>query len=310
MANDHRVTVAICTYRRPELADAVQSVQKQVLPVDLALTILVIDNDVDDRARSLVEAMGAGMPWPVVYVHAPAQNVSIARNAALRSTETRWMAFLDDDETAPPDWLSTLWKARGSGEAIFGPSIAVYPDGSPEWARACDFHSSIPQATRDGLETGISGNVLLDLGFVREQGLAFVEELGPTGGEDTIFFMHLRKRGGRLAWVPDAVVHEHPGLSRLTMRWVLRRKYRAGQTYALMRLLRGSKHRGLLVATAAGKSVAAALTSAVLVMSPAKARWWWARSAFHFGVMKGALAAASGTILRVPVPAHETQAGV
>lgn len=300
------LTVAICTYRRAEVAAAVASVQAQALPADLTLTIVVIDNDVTDEARGRVEALAGQGPWPVGYVHAPAQNISIARNAAMASTRTRWMAFLDDDETASPGWIAALWAAREGATAVFGPSHARYPEGAPSWAAACDFHSSLLVASPASLETGISGNALIDLDFVRKHRLAFATELGKSGGEDTVFFMMMRQHGAHLAYVPEAVVTEHPALSRVAMPWVFRRKFRAGQTYALMRLLRDPGQRWSVAASASAKAALSGAAALAFAWHAARMRWWAARGVFHAGVVARTF---QNTALPQPGPAEERLAG-
>ncbi len=49
-----------------------------------------------------------------------------------------------------------------------------------------------------------------------------------------MFFHAMHKNGGRLGYAPDAIVYEEVVPSRLNLAWVLRRRYRAGQVYAMM----------------------------------------------------------------------------
>lgn len=283
------VTVCICTFRRSEVVATIESLARQVVPADLHLRILVIDNDDEPSGRAAVAEASAVCPWPVSYVHAPARNISIARNAALDNAGSRWIAFIDDDETAAPDWIAHLWSAHGKGEAIFGPSLAKYPAGAPRWVEVCDFHSSTLPAKEQALETGYSGNVLLDLDFVRRNQLRFALELGRSGGEDTIFFMLLKQRGGRLHYTEDAVVHEHPGPQRFTMKWVCRRKFRAGQTHALMVLTRQPGGRIGIAARSALKATVSGGAALAHLFDGTRTRWWIARAVFHMGVLSYAV---------------------
>ena len=53
------------------------------------------------RARdALVDAVAAELPFELLYVHCPAANISIARNACLDNSSGDFLAFIDDDETA------------------------------------------------------------------------------------------------------------------------------------------------------------------------------------------------------------------
>src|SRR4051794_18458322 len=103
VGGDDDVTICICTFRRPYLAQTLRSVLSQVPVAGSRFRIVVADNDETPSAKAMVDAvLGAG-PLSYAYVHAPARNISIARNAALAAVGTRWAAFLDDDELAAPD---------------------------------------------------------------------------------------------------------------------------------------------------------------------------------------------------------------
>jgi succinoglycan biosynthesis protein ExoM len=285
------VTVAICTFRRPSIVEAVESVARQRLPPDIAMRILVIDNDAMPSAKGLIEDVRAKTSVEIDYSHVSGQNISIARNAALDATSTPLLAFLDDDEYAAPDWLANLIALQQGAEAVFGPCEAIYPDDAPSWLRTCDFHSNrLPENDRI-IDTGYTSNVLIDMGFVRRNGLKFDPLLGETGGEDTMFFHALHKRGGTLRYAPKAVVHENVVASRLNLTWVRLRRYRAGQVYAMM-LYRFS-HRAYRRAiwTAPVKILACLFMSCLLIFRPAGALWWLMRGAFHVGVLSFGLGA-------------------
>src|SRR5690606_26113921 len=49
--------------------------------------------------------------------------VANARNAAVSAAKGELIAFLDDDEEAPPDWLAALLaaQARHDADVVFGP---------------------------------------------------------------------------------------------------------------------------------------------------------------------------------------------
>ena len=65
----------------------------------------------------LVEATAHDCGLPVLYLHAPACNISVARNACLRAATAPLVAFIDDDEIASPDWLVLLIAALEGSHA-------------------------------------------------------------------------------------------------------------------------------------------------------------------------------------------------
>ena len=56
----------------------------------------------------MVEASAERNSLQITYVHAPARNISRARNACLALATAPLIAFIDDDEVASPQWLAAL----------------------------------------------------------------------------------------------------------------------------------------------------------------------------------------------------------
>ena len=65
------VDVCICTYRRPQLAEALWSVAGQRHIDDLELRVIVVDNDDTPSARTLAETTAAEAGLTLTYLHAP-----------------------------------------------------------------------------------------------------------------------------------------------------------------------------------------------------------------------------------------------
>ena len=286
------VAVCICTLRRPSsLLVAMESVVQQELPSGVQFKMIVVDNDRTPTAQFVVDAVRARADFPVEYRHCPGENISIARNAALDAATESWLAFLDDDERASPRWIADLVAARAHAQAVFGPCEAVYREDAPAWMRRGDFHSNRIAAPHAAIETGYTSNVLIDMSFVRRHGLRFDVSLGRSGGEDTIFFHAMRRLGAVLAYAPGAAVYEEVATARTNAGWITRRKYRAGQTYALMLRRFSPRRYALSKWTSPLKIAACAIASAACAFDQTKARWWMMRGVFHVGVLSFALGA-------------------
>ena len=279
----HAVTIGVCTFQRPELFAALASFEALKGAERYDLRVLVVDNDETDAIRASVEAFAREYPFPLRYVHAPARNISIARNAVLDGVETPWLLFIDDDELADPDWLEQIMADAQAHEAIIGACEASYDASLPGWLSRCDFHSN---RITGRVENAYTSNALLRISFVREHGLRFRTELGRTGGEDTIFFHELARAGGRIAYRPQAIVHEPVTPARASMAWVKTRKFRAGQTHGLVtREFEPSQYRTLFF-TAGAKALLSALMSVVTVPGSDASRQWWARAHLHMGAVR------------------------
>jgi succinoglycan biosynthesis protein ExoM len=282
------VDVCVCTFRRPFLAETLKSIGN--LQVDgLSVRVIVADNDFVPSAAPTVELIGQHFPFPITYVHAPAANISVARNACADVAEADFIAFVDDDETVSEGWLRHLVDvAVGQGAGVvLGPVHAEYDEAAPPWMRGGDFHSAAPVPVGGEIATGYTCNVLMRWsGSTRSQ--RFNLALGRSGGEDTEFFYRLHDAGVKFAQAPQAIVYEPVPPSRATLAWLMRRRFRSGQTYGA-RLL--TTHESRLRALAlAGAKVAYCLAASVVTL-PAPVAWRrnFLRATLHLGVVAGLL---------------------
>lgn len=99
-------TVVICTRDRSEgLLRALESLARQSDP---NFDVLVVDNSVDgDLVRTGISIGGL----TVHCCHEPAPGLSRARNRGLSEVKSEYLAWIDDDEVADPDWIA--WIKRG-----------------------------------------------------------------------------------------------------------------------------------------------------------------------------------------------------
>ena len=284
------VAVTLCTFRRPEVAETLRSLFVQKLPQGLELTIIVADNDETPSGRTAVEGAAAGAPWPVTYIHAPARNISIARNAGLDAAgEADWIAFLDDDEVAEPDWIARLMDcaSRTGTDAVFGPAVAEYGPEAPAWIRLRDYHSNRPAVNAGAVITGHTCNALLRWRGTAWREVRFDPARGRSGGEDTAYFLELHRHGARFAICQDAIVREAVPAQRLSFQWIARRKYRSGQSFAAS--AQGAPARLRLATTACGKAALCAAAAIVTVPSKERRLYWVLRGILHSGVVAGCL---------------------
>ncbi|WP_404862343.1 glycosyltransferase [Georhizobium sp. MAB10] len=283
------VDICVCTYRRPQLADTLSSLAALSVPAGTTLRIIVADNDVTPSAAPLVKRIGEAHPFPIRYLHCPASNISTARNACLDAAVADLIAFIDDDCTASPQWLTALLQEmQNSGaDAVLGPVEAMYADGAPGWMRRGDFHSTLPVFVRGELRTGYTCNVLMRRTAPPLAGRRFDLALGRTGGEDTQFFTQMRQSGGTLAFAPNAQASEPVPAERARLSWLAKRKFRTGQTHG--RLLATSQQSLKIkqVAIAGAKVAFCVAAAALFVLSPVRRNRQALRGVMHAGVVSG-----------------------
>lgn len=238
MANsfEESVSIILPTFRRPDgLAMALESLKGQSAGA-MPLELVVVDNDPHCTAREAVEAFAETAPFPVTFVHEPNPGVSNARNSALGAAKGRYLAFLDDDQTAEPGWLLGLLEATTRYEAVivFCRIDAVIPNPGRNGAYMADFFSRRPTLP-DGLTDEVfgAGSSMLDRGRIDLPDPPFELASNELGGEDDVLFAYLLERGGKAAWTNAVVAKEYIRPHRANMRYVWIRAFAFGQGHAL-----------------------------------------------------------------------------
>lgn len=169
------------------LMACLESLAAQAIPADISMAIIVVDNEYQPNNRAIVEAFAPSSPFPVHYVHQPKRGIAAARNAILDkalSLGTDWIAMLDDDEVADPDWIAAhLAPEYRDVEVLSGLVIMVYPEPHAFWTP--DDIPLLPEGAP--LTTSTTTNVRFSAELARA-GLRFDEGFGLNGGEDRDFF--------------------------------------------------------------------------------------------------------------------------
>jgi succinoglycan biosynthesis protein ExoM len=281
------IDICICTYHRPGIVDTLKAVAAQTGLEEIAIRVVVADNATEPAARESIGAAAKDLGLDLVYVHAPANNISIARNACLALARNDWIAFVDDDECPSPNWLRELIleAQRGGWDAVLGPVHAVYPEATPHWLRMGDFHSIRPVWVRGRIETGYTCNVLIRRALILRAELEFRPEFGRTGGEDLDFFYRFRDAGGRIGFAPNAIVYDPVQVNRTSLIWLLWRHFRQGQSHGTR--LRNSAGSWLSAMANLHLALAKAMILGLAAACQPRAMWrnrYLTRAVLHCGV--------------------------
>lgn len=238
-----KITVAIITYKRLDgLADLLASLSAQRQSPDrpFEMSIMVVDNDSERSAQETVRKFVLGHPdIKVTYLVEKVQGIPFARNRALISagSSEQYMAFIDDDEFASEYWLDellTVLYATGC-DCVWGPVRPIFPDDAKGMLfRSGVFDRSNPQQgldDRQALPLAATDNVMISLSAFRKTGIIFDEGMRFTGGSDLAFFKAAAGRGLKICWAKNAHVYERVHPQRVTVRYLLSRQYRVGNTF-------------------------------------------------------------------------------
>ncbi|HEY1726738.1 MAG TPA: glycosyltransferase family 2 protein [Steroidobacteraceae bacterium] len=229
------VSVCIATYRRIErLREVLQDLSRQQRLPD---QVVVVDNDAAGSARPVVEQFRtAATPFRLDYDIQPERNIALTRNRTVELANGDWLAFIDDDERAPEDWLSQLLAAteRYRADGVLAPVQPQVPPSAPSWIRRGRFYDfpRLPSGTTVPLHRMRFGNVVLRGSLLRSEPGPFDPSYGLTTGEDGDLLVRLARRGASIVWCDEAIVWEPIEAKRLSLRWLLVRALTGGQEFA------------------------------------------------------------------------------
>ena len=222
------VSIIIPTFRRPERAvEATRSALTQIC--DAAFEVVLVDNDPSGSALAPLRAMHDRR---IVIVHEPRAGVANARNAGLRAARGELIAFLDDDEIAPPAWLGELLRVQRDhkADAVFGPVRTRLASAPRDHAAYFDAFFARDPGHAEGPISLFYG---CGCSLIRRAALPSAEPFSAArneiGGEDDLLFQTLEAAGAAFAWAPNAWVWETPEPSRVTLAYTLRRAFAYGQ---------------------------------------------------------------------------------
>ncbi len=233
------IVVAVLTYQRSDTFERFLAEYSRIEPPsDARTTLLVVDNDDDGSARTVVEAYRNQIP-ELHYVVEPTAGIPIARNRAIDealSLQADVLCFIDDDEYPDQQWLVKLVETwRQSPADLIGGPVSVAPADASlgRWQKLINRSLTARQRRKNRVSadapvrsrrsTILTNNWLCDLHWLEQAGIRFDERLTFTGGSDTSFFKAAVARGCKTAWCPDAVVYETVTSDRLSLRYQFRR---------------------------------------------------------------------------------------
>jgi glycosyltransferase involved in cell wall biosynthesis len=227
-----RLAVCVNTYFRPEglerfLRALARSTFANPAP---RINVVVVDNDAEGSAREVCERARDWFPYELHYAVEKRRGISQARNTALSVAMpiADFVAITDDDAEPTPEWLAELLRVQKlyRADVVSGPSLPRFLEEPPTWILEGHFFEGPRRKTGTRVETAAAGNALVRCGALEQMGRFFDENLGLTGCEDTEFFRRMFRDGNKMVWSDEAITYECFPPTRMTLRWLLQRKYR------------------------------------------------------------------------------------
>lgn len=284
------IDICICTFRRSHIVETLRSVAAIDTREEWDVRVIVADNDEDPSAKECVEESGREMPFPLTYLHAPARNISIARNACLKASRQEIIVFIDDDELVKKGWLKALVTRyeETKAAAVIGPVKAIYDAQCPAWVRKGDYHSREAVYVNGEIVTGYTANILFNARTQYFKGREFRLELGQSGGEDSAFLKAAWQEGAKIEYAPEAIATEVVPEERTKFMFLARRKFREGQTHGMM--LYEEQGKGILpqlkrIMLAKAKALFCFAAAPLFLLKRHRFNYWVFRGCLHIGVV-------------------------
>ena len=280
-------SVSIASFRRPEgLARLLRSLEAQRGDVP-AFEVIVVDNDASGSAASICDSFRGRLS--LRYLVEPERGIARCRNRAVAASDSRFIAFIDDDDEAAPDWLASLHRVAvvNKADAVFGQVTFRFAEEPPAWIRQSAYRDAPAVSDGEALSwySSRTNNAYVRRASLPDALAPFDVGLDLVGGEDIDLFARMAARGARLVAAGSARVFEYREPSRMTARWLARRSFRNGGSMAHIEWR--NRHGLPLMASAviaAGRSAGLALAALPrLVTSRAAALDCWLRSLESLG---------------------------
>jgi glucosyl-dolichyl phosphate glucuronosyltransferase len=233
-----RLSVIVCTYNRADLlGEALESLARQTADPS-TYEILVVDNNSTDRTLQLSRDFIASHATCRVMTEF-AQGLSHARNRGYREACAPWVAYMDDDAKAYPDFVERILYIidQYPFDAVGGMFLPWYKYGKPKWFRDT-YASNGRLLDQVGVleKSYISGGVSAFKKSVLETCGGFPTDMGMTGctiayGEETLLQTRMRQKGYSIGFDPQLRIEHVVNTYKLSLWWLVKAEYYHGLAF-------------------------------------------------------------------------------
>lgn len=239
-----RISVVVCTYNRANLLPkCLLSLAGQTIGADF-YEVIVVNNGSTDGTQKIAEEFALSHPNFRVAAEGR-QGLSHARNRGYREAKGEYVAYIDDDAMAFPDWLERILSAFDNVEpgpaAIGGEILPWYETAPPDWFTD-DFEVRSWGESKGFLSPprapyGFSGSNMSFRRPVLVSSGGFSGDLGMVGkksrfGEETELFSRIYKEHPWFWYDPEIRVRHLVPARNMTVCYRLKRAYLSGVNMA------------------------------------------------------------------------------
>ena len=160
--------------------------------------MVIVDNDREKSAE--VVALAFRDKLPLTYLVEPVRGIARCRNRAVAASRSPFLAFIDDDEWATPQWLAALEREseRSAADAVIGRVEVVFDPEVPELVRQCGLFdpSPLPDGAVVPWYMTRTNNAYVRRDALPDRDAPFSTRFDLIGGEDVHLFKSMIELGG------------------------------------------------------------------------------------------------------------------
>lgn len=234
---DNKISVVICTYNRAELLkEAMQSLVCQTADPSY-YEVIIIDNNSTDKTEPVVRSLMREHNF-FRYVSEPKQGLSHARNRGYLEAAYDWVAYMDDDAKAFPNYIERMRYVidNYAFDCFGGVYLPWFKNNKPKW------YKNTYQTNRNlkneigklGPNEYFSGGNCVFRKELLVKSNGFCSQIGMTGngpayGEETLMIRELRKLNCHIGFDPELKVEHYVEEYKLNVQWFFHSAYAHGR---------------------------------------------------------------------------------
>jgi glycosyltransferase involved in cell wall biosynthesis len=237
LINANKISIIICTYNRCELLDeALLSLARQTVDAS-CYEVIVVNNNCTDKTKETVKRYtdkhkNFRMVW------ASEQGLSHARNRGFREAVFGWVAYMDDDARAFPNYVERMIYVIDNYkfDCFGGVYLPWFKNKKPKWYRE-EYQTNRNRKLETGeLETNkyfSGGNCVFRKDLLVKNG-GFSTEIGMNGditayGEETLMINNLRELNCIIGFDPELKIDHYVNPNKQKVTWFFKSYYAHGR---------------------------------------------------------------------------------
>lgn len=228
------MSVIVCTYNRAKLlGNCLKSIESQTAGKNL-YEVIVVNNNSTDNTQKIIEDFVRNRPNFRVIIEKN-QGLSYARNKGWKEAKGKYIAYIDDDAIAEPNWVEQIVmfiKNNPKINVFGGPygrfSLKPFPKWFPEEYGILNLGDKI-RKINPKKEWLTGTNMIFRKVLFKKYG-GFKTCLGMRGtkmyyGEETEMIVRLSKKGEFIYYVPTIRVKHLVAEYKFSLWWLLKSDY-------------------------------------------------------------------------------------